>query len=73
MNLYPTIESLAGTPGAIAPADGNYTPGGTLVSADSDEDYTREGQSSPQNGGPALGRREIPRFDFMTASAPRTR
>jgi hypothetical protein len=62
MDLYPTVESLAGTPGAIAPADGNYTPGGTLVPADADQDYAGEGPRAPQGGVPPLGRREIPRF-----------
>ncbi|HTQ61960.1 MAG TPA: hypothetical protein VMI32_17180 [Candidatus Solibacter sp.] len=27
MDQYPTVDFLAGTPGAIAPADGNYAPG----------------------------------------------
>ena len=26
MDLYPTVETWTGTPGTIAPADGNYTP-----------------------------------------------
>jgi hypothetical protein len=62
MNLYPTIESLAGTPGAIAPADGNYTPGGTLVAPDADRDAAEKDASLAQGAGPTLGRREIPRF-----------
>src|SRR5271168_990655 len=67
MNLYPTVESLAGTPGAIAPADGNYTPGGTLVPDDEEQRSAANAASLSQGATPALGRREIPRFVLTEA------
>ena len=44
MDLYPTAELFAGTPGAIAPADGNYAPNiaqGVSPAAFSAPDYAR--------------------------------
>ncbi|MGC0774490.1 MAG: hypothetical protein WB543_16270, partial [Candidatus Acidiferrum sp.] len=59
MDLYPTAELFAGTPGAIAPADGNYAPNvaqGVSPAAVSD-DRGVYAESSPGDDATAVGAR----------------
>ncbi|HYL62521.1 MAG TPA: hypothetical protein VE077_07855 [Candidatus Methylomirabilis sp.] len=67
MDLYPIAETLAGMPGAIAPADGNYTaspviPNGAQRSEDLGPIARFPRNESPFDASQEEERREIPRF-----------
>src|SRR5713226_8984705 len=64
MDLYPTVEHWAAAPGAVAPADGNYTTQPVIPNR------AERSEESLFNVGAAKGEREISRFAQNDGSDP---